>query len=250
MVGLPDSQPDTNAWIFVSHSSGDLAAVRQVRNYLEEKGAAPVLFHLKALTDPEEFWPLIEREIMARNFFLYCESAAAERSRWVRREREAVQRAATTAPKRIGSIRVDQDEVDRNALDRFLSVTRIFPSFSRRDLATVEPFLSALRTAGFQVFDELPVPPSTNYPEAIFDGLKEAARDGWVVIFVSAASVKSDWVRMELRAATRLGARLIPVLIEPAELPIELMGIQYLHATQDPRGAAVRLVHELLRRAD
>ena len=161
-----------------------------------------------------------------------------------------MQRAATTAPKRIGRVRVDKEELDRSALDRFLSVTRIFPSFARRDLATVEPFLSALRSAGFQVFDELPVPPSTNFTEAIFDGLQEAARDGWVVIFVSRASVKSDWVRMELRAATRLGARLIPVLIEAAELPIELMGIQYLHAIEDPEGAAVRLVHELLRRAD
>jgi len=47
------------AWIFVSHASKDLANVRKVRNYLEDKGAAPLLFHLKAMRTPEQFWPLI-----------------------------------------------------------------------------------------------------------------------------------------------------------------------------------------------
>ncbi len=51
------SKPGT--WIFVSHSSEDMKAVRVVRNYLEEKGASPLLFHLMALTTAEEFWPLI-----------------------------------------------------------------------------------------------------------------------------------------------------------------------------------------------
>ncbi len=47
-------------------------------DYLESKNAAPLLFHLIALTNPEEFLPLIEREIQARSFFLYCESRAAK----------------------------------------------------------------------------------------------------------------------------------------------------------------------------
>ena len=79
------------AWVFVSHSSKDLARVRQVRNYLERKGASPILFHLRALQDPEDFWPLIKKEIAARNFFLYCESPAAAASEWVQREREVVE---------------------------------------------------------------------------------------------------------------------------------------------------------------
>lgn len=58
---------DTTAWIFISHSSVDLPMVRQVRNYLEGRGAAPLLFHLLSLKHSEEFWPLIEREISARN---------------------------------------------------------------------------------------------------------------------------------------------------------------------------------------
>src|SRR5262245_46505221 len=129
------------AWIFVSHASVDLVNVRRVRNYLESKDAAPLLFHLMAMNDPEEFWPIIEREIKARNFFLYCESAAADLSHWVQRERAAVEAARNEHPKRIGRIRVDQQKIDESALDDFLAKTRVFPSYSRRDRATVAPFL-------------------------------------------------------------------------------------------------------------
>jgi hypothetical protein len=60
------SSTNYRAWVFVSHSSKDLVQVRQVRNYLEERDASPILFHLLALQAPEEFWPLIDREIEAR----------------------------------------------------------------------------------------------------------------------------------------------------------------------------------------
>ena len=63
------SEPSEPHWIFVSHSSADLKQVRVVRNYLEDRNSAPLLFHLKSLSNPEEFWPLIEKEIWARNFF-------------------------------------------------------------------------------------------------------------------------------------------------------------------------------------
>jgi len=110
---------ESRGWIFVSHSSEDLPQVRKVRNYLEERDASPLLFYLKALTDPQEFWPLIKREIQTRNFFLLCESQNAENSTWVQRERAAVEEARRQSAKRIGRLRVDQPELDRAALDEF-----------------------------------------------------------------------------------------------------------------------------------
>jgi hypothetical protein len=110
------AEPRKNSWIFVCHASADLANVRRVRNYLESKDASPLLFHLKALTDPVEFWPLIEREIQARNFFLYCDSPAAQASHWVKREREAVEAARRERPIRIGKVRVDEPEIDANSM--------------------------------------------------------------------------------------------------------------------------------------
>ena len=248
MSGNLAQQAETNAWIFVSHAGADLTMVRQARNYLEEKGAAPFLFHLKALTDPTEFWPLIEREIVARNFFLYCESAAAEQSEWVRRERMAVSRAREQAPKRIGRIRVDTAELDFGSLDRFLAATRVLPSYSRQDRERVEPFLEAFRTAGFQVFDDQAIQASVRWDDAARNELGAAARDGWVLVFLSTASAESEWVHGELLAARNLRARIIPVRIEPIRPPLALMDIQWFDATEDPSGAPLRLVNDLLRR--
>jgi hypothetical protein len=136
-------------------ASANLISVRRVRNYLESKGAAPLLFHLVALTDPQEFWPIIEREVRARNFFLYCESPSAEASHRVQREREAVKVATRGRPKRIGHIRLDKQQIDEASLVEFLSKTRVFRSFSARDREAVASFLEALKSVGFGVSDDL-----------------------------------------------------------------------------------------------
>jgi hypothetical protein len=216
---MTDGVP-TTAWIFVSHASVDLPAVRRVRNYLEDKDAAPLLFHLKALTEEDEFWPIIAREIAARNFFLYCESPAAAASPWVRRERLAVEAASRTSPRRIGSIRVDGGEIDFRALDAFLTKTRVFPSYLNVDEPIVRPFLDALKAAGLTVYDG----PKIGEPSGIRDQaeaeLRAAAGQGWVVPFISRGSMANGWVRNELALAEKLGARFAPVLLEEVpELP-------------------------------
>ena len=76
----------TGAWIFVSHSLGDILQVRRVRNSLEELGHYPLLFYLRSLADDSEIDGLIRREIEARNFFLLCDSENARVSRWVQAE--------------------------------------------------------------------------------------------------------------------------------------------------------------------
>ena len=241
-----------DAWIFVSHASTDLANVRKVRNYLELKGAAPLLFHLRALTDPEEFWPLIEREIVARNFFLYCESDAAEQSEWVRRERDAVARAAVSSPKRIGAVDVGGTDVEMSQLDAFLSKTRVFPSFSHRDRDRVLPFLRVLASVGFQVFDDLEqIKPATDWKLQLQAELMQAAENGWVVAFLSNFSMTSQFVQAEISMALQLGAKFVPVLIDqiPAhQLPPALASIQCIHAADDPVSAAAILANELLQR--
>src|SRR5215470_1871304 len=80
----------SHAWIFVSHSNGDIAAVRRVRDELEKYHANPILFFLLCIENDEELDGLIKREISARNFFLLCNSPAARRSSWVQKERDFV----------------------------------------------------------------------------------------------------------------------------------------------------------------
>ena len=241
-------------WIFVSHASADLRAVREVRNYLEAKDASPLLFHLLALEHEREFWPIIEREIVARDFFLYCESAAAAASPWVERERKAVEKAVGRKPKRIGSIRVDAGEIDFGALNDFIATSRVFPSFRHGDRALVQPYLKELVDRGFEVFDDLEMlVPGDNWQARIVDELERAAAHGWVIAFISAASMQSEWVQAEILHAIRLGARFVPVLIDRnyslSLLPPYLRMIQVFDGTHDPKNAPKRLADELHRRA-
>jgi hypothetical protein len=216
---VPPPSP-TGAWVFVSHSSADLANVRKVRNYLEEQGAAPLLFHLISLRNPEEFWPVIEREIQERNFFLYCESNEAERSEWVRKERQAVERTRSLGPGksiRIGHVRVDT-RLDTAALDEFIEKTRVFPSYAVADRERVKPYLTALTTAGFQVFDPLTDrKPGWPWVSATDLELTKAAKKGWVVIFVSRTSNTSPRTMREAKRSLDLGGMVVPVLLDSPE---------------------------------
>ena len=67
---MPQPAQQSGAWIFLSHSSKDIAKVREIRNELERHGHNPVLFFLKCMenTDADDrlLWELIEREIKAR----------------------------------------------------------------------------------------------------------------------------------------------------------------------------------------
>ena len=73
-------------YIYFSHSGNDIAKVRRVRDYLEERSFEPILFNLKCLTDTDELPDLAKREIEARKWFLYLESADARRSSRVQEE--------------------------------------------------------------------------------------------------------------------------------------------------------------------
>lgn len=137
---------DQIAWVFVSHASADLARVREVRNFLEKNGAGPILFHLRSMTRPKQFWPLIEQEIASRNFFLLCDSVAAQRSEWVQRERRTVERIRKRRPIRVGRINVD-DDLDLSKLKRFtenLSAYVVHPADVRAKVITDE-----IRSQGF-----------------------------------------------------------------------------------------------------
>jgi hypothetical protein len=214
----------------------------------ESKGAAPLLFHLKALAKPEEFWPIIEREIAARNFFLYCQSAVAEEREWVRRERAAVEAAGRERPIRVDSIRVDSGDLDFTRLDAFLAKTRIFPSFSDEDLEVVRPFLLAMERSGFQVFLPKEIRLGENWKDVIHQEVEATARHGWVVFFITPQSIRSARSYYEIEVAAELGASIIPVVLEKFELPPKLEGLQFFDASVDPATAPDRLVELLLSR--
>lgn len=244
---------ERRAWIFVSHASEDLETVRRVRNYLEERDASPLLFHLLALEHQEGFWPLIEREIAARNFFLFCESEAARRSDRVSKEREAVRKAAEHQVKRIGSVTVDDGEPDFSILDDFIATTRVFPSYTRADADRVQPYLAALRARGFEVYDDSTLSAGDDFERVLDEQLTRTARHGWVAVFLSAASVRSTWIQMELARAAELGARFLPVRLDtdmdPDAVPSAVRAHQWFDAADEGEDAPEGLADTLHSRA-
>lgn len=237
---------DCNSWIFVSHCSDDILRVREVRNYLESQGASPLLFHLLALNEPDQFWPLIQQEIAIRNFFLYCESASSRIREWVIRERAEVEALAKIKPIRIGSVCVDDAKLNTAALDAFLVGTRVFPSFSRLDLARVSPFLDELKNTGFQVFEVLNLEPGTFTQRTVRSELDGAARNGIFVAFLSQASIKNVWVFGQIGYAIRRRAKLILVTLDAVEVPERFSTVRLLDAVSDPDTAPSRLLKEVL----
>lgn len=242
------------AWIFMSHASADLRQVRRVRNYLEDKGAAPLLFHLLGLRLPEEFWPVIEREIEARNFFLLCNSEAAEKSEWVRRERDTVHRLARQRAVRIAEIDVSQPAFDAAALDAFVLKTRVYLSFHGDDWPVVDQLVPALEQAGFSVYElHKHLTPSDDLHATMETEISGTAVAGFFVFLASASSVAVQAFSHELVTAERLGCRIVPLFLDPPAAlpagPIRDIVIRHpgVEAAGDAAAGVRKLVDELLR---
>jgi TIR domain-containing protein len=178
----------TPAWIFVSHASADLVKVRRIRNFMEDKGESPILFYLRALSRPDQFWPLIELEIAARHFFLFCDSEAARASEWVGRERRAVAAIAQERPIRVGRISLDSPEIDFQEVERFLVHARVY--VIHPDDLDVAPVFRLLEGFGYGVLGAIHYPRGLRYlsqgdaSEDVNYELARTARSGWLMLFV------------------------------------------------------------------
>ena len=183
-----------NAWVFVSHSSADLHRVREVRNYLEDKGTSPLIFHLLSLKKPDEFWPIIKREISERNFFLYCDSESDRLSKWVARERRTVETVRKRRPIRIGHVQVDVETIDTSALDAFVADVRAYIAYVRSDAEVVRHFVDALQASGFLVsIDYDNIPAGVNFADMMDNRIQSVAQNGWLLAFFSKEYLQRGW---------------------------------------------------------
>ena len=173
---------------------------------MEDRGAAPILFHLKSLTEPERFWPLIEAEIAARNFFLLCDSGSARSSAWVQREREVVRRIGDQRGIRVGRIDLDQEPPDLDHLSRFLLNLHVFivgddrghgsaalSSFGYGQLGGVDFSSDGLKRLG----------DGSQMSEDMIDQLNYGAARGWLLVILSQAMADSESFWREVAAVRR-----------------------------------------------
>lgn len=207
---------DSLAWIFVSHSTRDLEQVRRVRNAIEEAGGQPLLFFLKCLSDHDELDDLLKREIEARTFFLLCNSGNARASRWVCDEIAYVE---SLEGKKAEVIDLDGEwEAQLEGILRLIQGATVFFSYAHDDWDAIRPLHEALAERDFAVWaDPESLQDGSDWQSETVSALERAAHEGYVLLFLSALSVRSRWVERQIghALASDQSARVIPILLDP-----------------------------------
>lgn len=244
----------SNAWIFVSHSNRDLAAVRRIRNAVEDRGANPILFFLKQEVPDALLREFLAREIAARNFFILCQSDHATQSPFVQFELEQVQ-----ALSHVRRIDIDLElpwQAQAQLIDELLSDATAFASYAAADRDAAAPFLRFIAEQDFAVFDPArDLRPGEAWTQAIERAITEAARAGYLIQFISQRALQSKFVTGEfdyfLQAVggAASGRRPVIVALDPLaslRLPPQMMHYQIIDSTVMPfADACVRIRHAL-----
>ncbi|MCE5237948.1 toll/interleukin-1 receptor domain-containing protein [bacterium] len=212
--GGPGEPAPEGAWIFVSHSHRDLEEVRRVRNALEAKGHNPLLFFLRCLDDNAELDDLIRREIEARTWFLLCDSPNARNSKWVQMELEYIR---GLPGKYTANVDLTHDWDEQLAAVTGLSrrVT-IYMAYSREDQELVRPIAEALRQHEYRVYFDDDDAAGVDLAGIMRRSIETAAAEGFILLFVSEAGLRSEWVEYEYKYALEQGGMVVPVTIGPA----------------------------------
>jgi hypothetical protein len=208
------------AWIFLSHSHQDFDRVSGVRDFLEARRHHPLMFFLKCLNDDHEIDDLIRREIEARSWFILCNSNNARKSKWVQDEVQIIRGLQATSHT-YTEIDLDDPRLDlESALFTFTRRASVFLSFAQPDRAFAAKISVALREQDFGVFSDLELKPGEAWQARIESELENAARDGAVLLLLSAESVRSDWQQREVAFAVRLASahaqqtHIVPLFLE------------------------------------
>ena len=112
---------------------------------------------------------------------------------------------------------------------------RVFLSYARSDAQIVERIARDLRGQGVELWmDRQDLLAGQEWLPQIEQAISKA---DFMLVFISKASLGSKWVQREYQVAFQSqaragGTRLIPVLLEPVDLPPFLASIQYVDLTE------------------
>ena len=121
---------------------------------------------------------------------------------------------------------------------------KLFISYSHADSRKVKEFASLLAVHGFDLWmDEKNVLSGDNYTTKILKGIHES---DIYLVFLSQASLKSNWVDAEIDFALREKIErkkliIIPILLEDVAIPVSLSNIDYLDARLSLKNAVEEL---------
>ena len=186
------------AWIFLSHSHKDFDQVKQIRNELEAQGHNPLMFFLKCLNDDSEIDDLIRREIMARKWFILCDSTNAQNARWVKAERKIIE-GLSTHNSCIVNLDAPLDQ-QLKSIAPLMKQATVYLSYARPDLGMAQKIEEALREEDFGVFADFNLSSGSDWNAETNDALKEASKHGALLVLLSRASFNSRRQRSEILA--------------------------------------------------
>jgi hypothetical protein len=235
---------DVIGWIFVSHSTKDLEAVRRVRDYLETKHHHPLLFFLKCIHDTDELDSLITREIEARTIFLLCDSPNSRSARWVQREVEYI-RSLADRHHEVLDLELPWSE-QQAILDRISQRGTLFLSYTQSDSTEVSAIHDALRAFDYSIFfDRHSLAAGDDWRTRTEQAIDDSLSKGFFIYFVSPVTNQRQhsFQFAELRRALEQRFRFapdarnfIPVLIGETAASIELPPILAEYQFLDLRG--------------
>ncbi|MBO5327985.1 MAG: toll/interleukin-1 receptor domain-containing protein [Clostridia bacterium] len=216
-------------YVFVSHSHLDIETVRQVRNFLEERGLEPILFFLKSLDDAaaekKQFLrTLIYDEINAREFFLYLDSPNAQKSKWVQEE---IAYVTQNSPEKVYAIKLENGlEYLKKELEAFTKKMRVFISCAYSDGDIFTRLKEKLIKCDFRVYDADEKISANGNIFSARATIKDVSKEGMVIVLLTKNSIRSKFVYQEVKEAIFAGGNVLPVIIEE-ELSLEDMPPQW-----------------------
>lgn len=208
-------------WIFLSHASHDIKKVRIIRNEFERLGHNPLAFHLRCLSDKteegkRELDDLIKREIDARQWFVFCNSQAAEKSLYVQKEHRYI----NSRKDKIWSLDMRADiDVILQQVRKISADIEVFVSYSHQDSRVGELLTQALVAADYSVWTPEKIKAGACFTTKIREAIVRCKYNGFYIIVVTEASMQSRYVEKELEVAIFNKARIIPVIVGDPQIP-------------------------------
>ena len=240
-------------WIFISHSHQDVALVRKIRNHLEKLGFEPLMFYLKCLSDENEIETLIKREIDEREWFIYADSPNARESKWVKTEREHIEK---TVGKKIFVINL-QSNIDEQLrqIEHIARQMKVYISYSRKDVNLFHALKEKLAQKDMLVLSDEDVQIGDNWLGSISTNISSACRDGFVLLLVTESSCKSPFIVEEIKRAKEENGKIVPIYVGNGTLHPDLIAligdVQGVHINDNPSSEEIdKIANSILKRVE
>ena len=119
----------------------------------------------------------------------------------------------------------------------------VFVSYAREDAAYADRIAQDLRNAGVQLWiDRRSISPGSVWNQSIEDALNQCKG---TFVLLSRASVVSSYVQVEVNATLRQGKKVVPLLIEPCDVPPFMSRMQSIDFTQGYETGLEHLLYAL-----